>query len=180
MRLTMFAAAALTLAACATTTATTTTAALASADAATALAVGQQLTMSVTTYAAPADSGQDPLVIMTLRHEDGRTMAFEELNHAPTHVMAQAPGGPLSQTMGLFGDERPALYGARASEHSGEPFICGPEGPLNLGLYEAPDGTLQIVGLKQQFAFETRPDGMQSALPYSPDQVCARLRLRRE
>jgi hypothetical protein len=178
MRLMMLGAAALTLAACA-TPATTTTAALASADAATALAVGQQLIMSVTTHPAPADTGEDPVVIMTLRHADGRVMAFEELNHAPMHVMAQAPGGPLAQTMGLLGDERPTLYGARASEHRGEPFICGSGGPLNLGLYEAPDGTLQIIGLRQQFAFETRPDGVHSALPYSPDQVCARLRFRR-
>jgi hypothetical protein len=170
--------AAFTLAACATPPAITTVS-LAAADAATSLAVGQQLAMRTTTHAAPPDTGEDPVVIMTLRHEDGRVMAFEESNHAPMHVMAQAPGGPLAQTMGLFGEERPVLYGVRLSENQGEPFICGPEGPVSIGYYEAEDGAVQIVGLKQQFGFETRPDGQYTPLPYSPDQVCARLRFRR-
>lgn len=155
---------------------TTTTAVLNSGDAATSLAVGERLEMSVRTYPAPPDLGQDPSVLMTIRHPDGRTMAFEEANHAPTHIMAQAPGGPLAQVMGLFGEERPTLFTARADESSGQPFVCGPDGPVAIGYYEAPDGSVQVVGLKQQFAFETRPDGVQESVPYSPDQVCARLR----
>jgi hypothetical protein len=178
MRSILLAAGILMLAACATQPVATTTT-LASADAATTLAVGQELTMSVVTHPAPADTGEDPVIIMTLRHEDGRVMAFEEYNHAPMHVMAQAPGGPLAQTMGLFGEERPTLYGARRNEHQGEPFLCGPEGPVSIGYYEAPDGSVHVVGLKQQFTFETRPDGEHAALPYSPDQVCARLRFSR-
>jgi hypothetical protein len=177
MRLTISSAACLALAACAVLqppAGVSTT--LNAADAATSLTVGPQLTMTVTSHAAPPDTGQDPLVLMTLRHADGRVMSFEELNHAPMHVMAQSPGGPLAQTMGLLGEERPTLYGARREEHTGGPIICAPEGPLALGYYEAPDGAVQIVGLRRQFAFETRPDGVQEAVPYSPDQVCARLR----
>jgi hypothetical protein len=178
MRVTVLGAAALMLSACAVLQpgGLTTGATLTAADAATSLAVGQELAMSLMTRAAPADTGQDPLVRMSLRHADGRVMGFEELNHAPMHVMAQAPGGPLAQTMGLFGEERPTLYGVREGDNSDAPFICGPDGPIALGYYEAADGTVQIVGLKQQFAFETRPDGVQEAVPYSPDQVCARLR----
>jgi hypothetical protein len=36
-----------------------------------------------------------------------------------------------------------------------------------------------ILGLKQGFQFETAPDGDVEAVPYSPDQVCARLRFNR-
>jgi hypothetical protein len=32
--------------------------------------------------------------------------------------------------------------------------------------------------LRQAIQVETRPDGQLEALPYSPDQVCARLRFR--
>jgi len=171
-------AAALALAACAAPGGVTTSATLAASDAATSLAVGQHLTMSTTTRSAPPDSGQDPVIIMRLRHPDGREMAFEEANHAPMHIMAQTPGGPLAQIMGLFGEERPTLYLARRGENRGEPFLCAPEGPATLGLYRAEDGAVQVVGLRQQIQFEQRPDGQTEAVPYSPDQVCARLRFR--
>jgi hypothetical protein len=174
-------AAALTLSACSIVPSLggeTRTATLAAADAATALAAGQQLTMRTTIHAAPPDTGQDPTVMLTLRHADGRVMNFIEHNHTPMHVTAQAPGGPLAQVMGLFGEERPKLYGPREGGRGG-PFICGPEGPVLIGLYEAPDGAVQIVGLKQAFGFDTRDDGGFEALPYSPDQVCARLRFTR-
>jgi hypothetical protein len=150
---------------------------LTAGDAATALIVGQNVDW-IESSSAGGD-GQDPLVLVTLRHADGRTMAFSENNHAPNHVMAQAPGGPLAQIMGLFGEESPKLYGARASENSSAPFICGPEGPAALGVHQTADGGLQVVGLKQEIEFETLRDGTQSALPYSPDMVCARLSFRR-
>jgi len=35
------------------------------------------------------------------------------------------------------------------------------------------------VALKQSFTYETLANGTEAALPLSPDQVCARLRLRR-
>jgi hypothetical protein len=175
MRLTLLGLAALT-AACASPVSTSTT--LASADAATSLALGQQVTM--TTSSRTGGEGQDALVLMQLRHADGRVMRFEEANHTPHDVMAQAAGGPLAQVMGLFGEEQPTLYSARADGGSGAPFFCGADGPVAIGLYSGADGGVQIVGLKQRFAFETMPDGSESALPYSPDQVCARLRLRRQ
>lgn len=159
---------ALALSACAASTSTT----LAPADAATALIVGERIAM---TRIATATS-QDPLVILTLTHADGRVMRFEEANHTPHDVMAQAPGGPLSQVMGFFGDETPVLYYARAAENAGAAFVCAPEGPANIGVYTAPDGGVQIVGLKESFQFEERADGAAEALPYSPDHVCARLR----
>lgn len=171
--------AAVVLSACVTAPVATTTSTLSAADAATSLAVGEQVVMSLRSSAARPDAGQDAIVAMTLQHADGRVMAFTQSNHAPAHIMAQEPGGPLAQTMGLFGEERPVLYGARAEENRGVPFICGPDGPHSLGYYEAADGTVQIVGLKQDFQFETRPDGVQEAVPYSPDQVCARLRFRK-
>lgn len=166
----LIAAAALALSACAASG----TSRLAAADGATALIVGQNLTI---TRVATGAAGNDPLVVLTLAHEDGRRMQFEEANHTPHHLWAQLPGGPLSQVMGLFGDEAPTLYVAR--NNSGAPFLCPTEGPVAIGVYEAPDGAVRIVGLRQQFQFEERPDGTHDAVPYSPDQVCARLSLRR-
>lgn len=153
------------------------TATLAAADAATTLAAGERLTLETAAHASAA--GDDPLILLTLRHADGRTLAFEQANHAPNDLMAQAPGGPLSQVMGLLGEEAPTLYNARSGEHGGAPFLCAPEGPVALGYYEAADGSVQIVGLKQPIQFETRPDGQSEAVPYAPDHVCARLRFRR-
>lgn len=150
---------------------------LTAADASTALITGQTIDWIERTSGGA--EGQDPLVLVTLRHADGRTMSFNENNHAPNHVMAQAPGGPLAQIMGLFGEETPKLYGARAEENSGAPFICGPEGPASIGVHQTADGGLQVVGLKQEIEFETLRDGTQAALPYSPDLVCARLSFRR-
>lgn len=151
---------------------------LTAADAATALIVGQNLDM-LTRAPSSTPEGEDPLILVTLRHADGRSMSFNENNHAPNHVMAQAPGGPLAQVMGLFGEEAPKLYGARREENHGAPFICGAEGPAAIGVHETADGGLQMVGLKQEIEYETLPDGTQAALPYSPDMVCARLRFRR-
>lgn len=151
------------------------TIALTAADAATAIIAGERIAM---TRAATA-TGEDPVVILTLTHADGRSMRFTEANHAPHDLMAQAPGGPLAQIMGFFGDEAPVLYTARAQENSGAPFLCAPQGPVNLGVHQAPDGGVQVVGLKEAFQFETREDGRAEALPYSPDHVCARLRFRR-
>jgi len=150
---------------------------LVAADAATALMAGQTLEMVTRTRAVA--EGQDPLVLVTLRAPDGRTMSFNENNHAPNHLMAQAPGGPLAQIMGLFGEESPNLYGARRDENRGAPFVCGPDGPAAIGVHEGADGRVQMVGLKQEIEFETLRDGTQMALPYSPDMVCARLSFRR-
>lgn len=151
----------------------TTTSALAAADAATSLLVGERLEVERFVSNEGAE-GQDPLVRLTLRHGDGRAMVFEARNHAPHDLIAQAPGGALAQIMGLMGEEAPTLYTLRG----GQPFICGAAGPLNIGLYQASDGSVQLVGLRQEIAIETRPDGVEEALPYSPDQVCARLSLR--
>ena len=164
-------------AACAPQQRVATTDVLTAADASTALITGERLSMERTAYDAPA--GQDPLVELELRHADGRVMAFQQANHAPDNVRAQAPGGALAQIMGLFGEEAPVLYGQHTPESSGAPFICAPTGPLLIGYYEAPDGAVQIVGLRQNIQFETRPDGVTEAVPYSPDQVCARLRFRK-
>jgi hypothetical protein len=150
------------------------------ADAATSLAMGGPVSMTI--QAPPpsqAPGGEDPLILMTLRSGDGRTMSFDERNHAMNDLIAQRPGGPLSQIMGLPDDAAPKLYGARLDENRGTPFICGPEGPLNLGYYEAADGSVTLYGMKQGIEFETQPDGSTTALPYSPDQICARLHFRR-
>jgi hypothetical protein len=156
----------------------TTTSTWQAADASTSLVIGDSVTVERTVHAAPPDTGQDDLVLITLRHTDGRSMTFEESNNTPHDVMAQAAGGPLAQVMGLFSDEAPKLYAIRETE--GEPFICNPGGPSRLGLYESADGGVLVVGMLQSIEFETRVDGVESALPYSPDQVCARLRFRRE
>ena len=156
-----------------------TTETLTPADAATALVTNGSLTMSVQSPRA-AQAGEDPLVLLSLKNADGRTMSFEELNHAPDHVMAQTPGGPLAQAMGLTaGDETPKLYGARASENHGAPFLCGPDGPVSIGYYEAPDGAVTMIGMKSNIEFQTLQDGQPHAVPFSPDQVCARLHFRR-
>lgn len=178
----LFAAPALLLAACAAMSfpfgAKETTTTLVAADAATALAVGERITMTVSAPRQPSQEGQDPVIRMQLKHADGRTLSFTEANHAPTHVMAQTPGGPLAQIMGLFGEERPTLYGAQSGENSGAPFLCGEQGPASVGVYRGEDGAVQIVGLREDIGFEPTEDGGYEAAPYSPDKVCARLRFR--
>jgi hypothetical protein len=158
----------------------TTASELVAADAATALLVGERISVERFVSSAGAEDGQDPLIRLTLTNADGRAMVFTAANHTPHDVMAQSPAGPLAQIMGLFGEEAPALYtySAQSSGDGGEPFFCAPNGPYSIGLHEAPDGAIMIVALQQPIAFETRPDGVEEALPYSPDQVCARLRFR--
>jgi len=164
------------LAACETGGGAVTTTTLNAADAATTLAVGQQVFID---RAQPrqASEGMDPVVPLTLRHADGRTLNFQQGNHTNDDLAAQRPGGPLAQVMGLFGEEAPLLYRATPTANRGTPFICGTEGPALIGVYEA-NGEAHIVGLRQEFQFETMSNGEVSAVPYSPDQVCARLRFR--
>jgi hypothetical protein len=162
------------VAAC-TTPAQTTTRTLVAADAATSLAVGERIVEERSARAGP--EGVDPVVNITLRHSDGRHLSFQEANHTPHDVMAQSAGGPLAQIMGIPGEESTTLYRATGGANEGA-FFCGPQGPAAIGTYTAPDGQLWIVGLRQEIQFETRPDGVTEAVPYSPDQVCARLRFR--
>jgi hypothetical protein len=164
------------LAAC-TTVAPATTRTLHSADAATSLAVGERIVEETSTQ--PAQEGMDPVVRLVLQHSDGRRMAFQQGNHTEHDLIAQRPGGPLAQIMGLPGEEAPLLYRVASAANGDGAFFCGPQGPAGIGVYEAPDGAVLIVGLRQEIQFETRPDGMTEAVPYSPDQVCARLRFRR-
>jgi hypothetical protein len=151
---------------------------LIAADAATSLAVGTQISEQRTAIASEND---DPVVNLTLRHADGRTLAFQEANHAPNDVFVQSAGGALAQIMGLTGNEAPTLFHAAESGGAvgGAPFFCGPQGPLAIGRYEAPDHTVRIVGLREGIQVETRPDGQMEAVPYSPSLVCARLTFRK-
>jgi len=175
MRTLFFAAVALTLTACAAPGGgPVSTAALVAADAATSLAVGERITQESSTQ-PPSVEGADPVVSLALRHSDGRRLAFQQGNHTNDDLLAQAPGGPLAQIMGLPGEESPVLYHSASGEGA---FFCGPQGPASIGVHQAPDGAVLIVGLRQAIQFETRPDGQVEALPYSPDQVCARLRFR--
>ena len=168
----------LALAACAAPSGPVATTTLNASDAATSLAVGEQLTEATQTL--PASEGNDAIVNLTLRHPDGRTLAFQEGNHSPNDIFVQRPGGALAQIMGLPGEEAPVLYHAASGEgEHGTPFMCGPQGPAAIGRYEAPDGSVHIVGLRQEIQVETAPDGQLEAVPYSPDQVCARLRFRK-
>jgi hypothetical protein len=170
-------ASALALAAC-TTPAPVTTSTLVAADAATSLSVGERITQEISTQGG--SGGQDPVVNLTLRHGDGRRLAFQEANHAPHDLFVQQPGGALAQIMGLPGEETTTLYHAASGEGANEgAFICGPQGPAAIGTYQAPDGTLHVIGLRQAIQVETRPDGQLEAVPYSPDQVCARLKFTR-
>lgn len=168
----------LVLAACA-SPAPVTTRTLAAADAATSLAVGDRISELSTTL-APSTEGMDPVINMTLRHADGRTLSFQQGNHTPNDLAAQAAGGPLAQIMGIPGEEPTLLWHATPGEGAGAPFFCGPQGPAAIGTYEGADGVVHVVGLRQQIEFETLADGQVMALPYSPDQVCARLKFRRE
>lgn len=160
-----------------TTAAPVTTRTLAAADAATSLAVGERISELVSTQRLAVE-GADPVVTLSLRHGDGRTLSFQQGNHTNNDLAAQAPGGPLAQIMGLPGEEAPTLYHAAGGEGTEGAFFCGPQGPAAIAIYEAPDGALLIVGMRQEIQFETRPDGTTEAVPYSPDQVCARLRFR--
>lgn len=173
------AAAALVLTACAVpVSGPVATSALVAADAATSLAVGERISEETSTQ-GPAVEGADPVISLSLRHSDGRRLAFQQGNHTNNDLMAQAPGGPLAQIMGLPGEASPVLYHATSGEGAEGAFFCGPQGPASIGVFEAADGNLLVVGLRQAIQFETRPDGQVEALPYSPDQVCARLRFRR-
>lgn len=154
----------------------TTRTSLVAADASTSLAAGERMTADFTTYAA--QDGADPVIVLTLRHADGRTMLFQQANHTANDLLAQRPGGALAQIMGLFGEEAPTLYRATPADNSGAPFLCAPEGPAALGYYESAEG-VRIVGLGQEIQFDTRPDGETETIPYAPDQVCARLSYRR-
>jgi hypothetical protein len=178
MRSILFAAsAALLLSACVAPSAPVTTRTLIAADAATSLAVGESVVEETSTQAAA--EGMDPVVSLALRHADGRRLSFQQGNHTNNDLLAQSPGGALAQIMGLPGEESATLYHAVSGEDASEgAFFCGPQGPAAIGTYAAPDGTLFVVGLRQAIEFETRVDGETYALPYSPDQVCARLRFR--
>lgn len=149
------------------------------ADAATTLVTNGPLTMTLQAPRA-GQAGEDPLVLMSLKAADGRSMSFEELNHAPDHVMAQSAGGPLAQAMGLTaGNETPKLYGVRSDENHGAPFLCGPGGPVSIGYYESSDGNVTVIGMNSNIEFETLSDGQRHPAPFSPDQVCARLHFHR-
>lgn len=154
----------------------TTSRTLTAADASTSLAVGAQLTESVRTQSA--SEGMDPVVTLTLAHQDGRSLRFQEGNHTNEDLATQRAGGPLAQVMGFFGEEAPTYY-RRVEGGNGAPFLCGPEGPVALGVYENANGDISIVALKQTFTYETLADGTQAALPMSPEQVCARMSFRR-
>jgi hypothetical protein len=168
-------------AACASPPISQTSGSLMAADAATSLAVGERVTEFVSTLSAA--EGMDPVVTLTLRHADGRSLSFQEANHTNNDLAAQAAGGPLAQIMGLQGAESTTLYYAVDGEHANASannvFFCGPQGPAAIGRYDAPDGTTRYVGLREAIQFETRPDGQVEAVPYSPDAVCARLHFRR-
>ncbi len=168
------------LSACASPAPVTTTA-LVAADAATSLAVGERISQETSSQPSQQE-GMDPANALTLRHADGRSLTFQEANHTPNDLFVQGAGGALAQIMGLPGEETTTLYYAASGEGAGpteSAFFCGPQGPAAIGTYEAPDGTLQVVGLRQAIQVETRPDGQTEAVPYSPDQVCARLKFRR-
>ncbi len=175
MRTPLLIAAAVLIASCAASQRVTTTT-LTAADAATSLAIGETLYLD-RGETARAQEGMDPVVPLTLRHANGATLNFQQGNHTNNDLAAQAPDGPLSQIMGLSGDQTPTLYNATRTGNRGASFICGAEGPAAIGVYEA-DGAVQIVGLRQAIDFETLPNGQLSAIPFSPDQVCARLRFR--
>ncbi|MBL8547334.1 MAG: hypothetical protein JNL81_12785 [Hyphomonadaceae bacterium] len=167
------------LAACASQPVSETRATLTAADASTSLAVGERVAETLTSRAA--GEGMDPVVTLTLRHADGRTLSFQEGNHTNDDLAAQAAGGPLAQIMGLQGQETTTLYHAVSGERGGSEaaFFCGPQGPAAIGRYDAPDGSTRYVGLREPIQWETRPDGQPEAVPYSPDAVCARLQFRR-
>lgn len=149
---------------------------LSSADAATSLIAGGPLVMTQITPRDDGREGEDAVILMTLTRRDGRHLSFQQANHAPYDLMAQEAGGPLAQAMGLFGEEAPVLY-ARDRRATGDaPFICAPEGPAYLGYHRGEDGTVTVVGLESSFGFEPTPDGGYAPLPYSPDQVCARMK----
>ena len=145
-------------------------------DSATQLATGGPLTLTIVSQ-RPTQEGMDPLVTLTVTTADGRALVFQEANHTNTDLAAQRPGGPLANVMGFFGEEAPTLY-QRVEGGSGAPFICAPDGPLYLGVHRADNGEIAIVGLKSAFEFEDAGTSEPSALPYSPDHVCARMKFR--
>ena len=174
-------AAGLALAACAapSSRAPVTTSTLSAADASTSLSVGERVFLD--RQSEDAGEGMDAVVNVTLRHDDGRRLAFQEANHTPFDLVVQRAGGALAQVMGLGETDVPTLYHAASGEGetAGAPFLCGPQGPAAIGVFEASDGGVRIVGLRQPFQVETLANGDMNALPYSPDQVCARLNFRR-
>ena len=147
---------------------------LAAADSATQLIASAGATMRLTTRAARND---DPLTLMDLTLADGRVLHFEEANHAPMDLAAQAAAGPLAQVMGLDESATPTLYRARDVSRAGA--FCGPAGPHLIGVHTGTDGLVSMVGLKEDFSFDTRADGGFTAQPVGPAIVCARLKFLR-
>jgi hypothetical protein len=153
------------------------TSTLTPADPATNLIAGGPLTMQLASPSQPPTAGEDPIVVLTLSRADGRSLSFEAAEHTPADLAAQAPGGPLAEAMGLYGEEAPKLYRARpAPTGGGAPFLCPPEGPTGLGMYAAADGSMMLAGLRASFQFEPRADGGLDPAPVSPNIVCARMR----
>jgi hypothetical protein len=144
-------------------------------DAATNLLSWGPLTVERATPKSAPAGGEDPPVKLTLTRGDGKAMSFETANHAPADLMVQAAGGPLAQAMGLFGQETPELFHSVPAEGD-TTFLCPPDGPRAIGLYENPNSTVLIIALRDA------PDLAQSANsggappPISPDSVCARMR----
>ncbi|MGE3143085.1 MAG: hypothetical protein AB7L65_07160 [Hyphomonadaceae bacterium] len=148
---------------------------LSAANSATQLIAGASVAMAVRT--TPGRNGQDALTLMDLTLADGRVLRFEEANHAPADLAAQAPGGPLAQVMGLGEAAAPTLYRARDVGAAGA--FCAPSGPALLGVATDASGAVSMVGLKEAFGFETQADGSLAPLPVGPAIVCARLRFTR-
>lgn len=145
------------------------------ADAATGIAPGALTVRVITTPVV--EEGMDPVVTLELVTAEGRTIRFQEANHTNQDLEVQAAGGPLAQAMGFFGEERATLYRRVPVDAHGVPFLCGPDGPHAIGYHAAEDGSeVRIYGLKSEFEYQTHANGATTVVPYSPDQICARMR----
>ncbi len=148
---------------------------LTATDAATLLTAGPIVTR--TRIATAAARGADPFVLLELAFEDGRVLVFEEANHTPHDLMAQAAGGPLAELMRLEPDATPALY--RAREVSAAGALCAPQGVHAIGMHDGADGITRIVALNAPFEAGTDASGADVIYPAAPSIVCARLNFRR-
>ncbi len=174
MRFVVVAALCAALAACATGGARTSTT-LTPSDNATRLITGGDITLAEESRGG--GDGQDPLVLLTMRLADGRAFTFEENNHTPNDVRAQAAGGALAQAMRIFDEtSTPTLYTPR--DAAGIP-LCHPNGPALLGVNTATNGSVTIIGLREGFTFEPDSNGVPQPLPVSPEIVCSRMQFTR-
>ena len=131
---------------------------LVSADASTSLMAGERLRAEYVTHARSAAA---------IRSSSSRcatamdaALAFDQANHTPNDLAAQAPGGPLAQIMGsVRRGSADALPRAPTANIAARRSCAAPRALPASASTSAATAACRSSALKQEIQFETRPDG---------------------